>query len=140
MISCVSEREKHFIQSNRHASQSISLPFNWPQRSPPPKPSGSVFVQKHLLCSSLLSSRQTKTACAGLKCDTRLTGWTAAAACPLGSRSFTRFLKWLPLISLMVVVPAETDKLSRSANVFFVHSVEKGCDRRYSRLQTSEES
>lgn len=56
-----------------------------------------------------------------------------------GSRSFGRFLKWLPLISLMASVPAETDKRSHSANVFFVHSVGKGCDRRFRRLQTSEE-
>lgn len=139
MISCVSETEKHFIQSNRHVSQSISLPYNWPQRSPSPKPSGGVFVQKNLLCSSLLSSWQTKTACAGLKCDTRRARWTATAACPRGSRSFARFLKWLPLISLMAGVPAETEKRFHSTNVFFVHSVGKGCDRRYRRLQTSEE-
>lgn len=39
----------------------------------------------------------------------------------------------------MASVPAETDKRSHSANVFFVHSVGKGCDRQYRRLQTSEE-
>lgn len=36
-------------------------------------------------------------------------------------------------------VPAETDKRSHSVNVFFVHSVGKGCDRRYGRLQTGAE-
>lgn len=53
------------------------------------------------------------------------TRWTAAAARPRESCSFARFLKWLPLISLMAGVPAETDKRSHSTNVFFVHSVGK---------------
>lgn len=68
------------------------------------------------------------------------TRWTVAAAHPRESCSFARFLKWLPLISLMARVPAETDKRSHFTNVVFVHSVGRGCDRRYRRLQTSEES
>lgn len=122
------------------SAKALASPIIGHRGHPRQSRAAAFSCRKKLLCSSLLSSRQTKTACAGLKCDTRRARWTAAAARPRGSRSFARFLKWLPLISLMAGVPAETDKRSHSANVFFVHSVGKGCDRRYRRLQTSEES
>lgn len=97
MISCVSEREKHLIHSNRYVSQSISLPYNWPQRSPSQSRVATFYAaQDFVALVHPRSTRHTKLHVPDWNVTPRLLG--GSCSCISGSCSYARSLKWFPLI------------------------------------------
>lgn len=94
-----------------------------------------LMWQKNLLCSLPLSQTD-KTACTRLKCDTQL-----CASCDCPSKVFSCKISLMVSINITHVRHRPCrHSLSHSLTALFVHSVAKGCDSQFRRLQTNIET